>query len=215
MNKLKKHGLIINYHVINTKNKHSYIKVKNGFLEIHLSKKMSLEVVLNKINDNFESYYEKTRKVSEDEFILWGKKYQTQLKIGNFAYKILGDVIQITAPINYDYRSKIYHLELENYINSIKNEVVEILNKENIKWVLIKYRKLKSKFGSYQTKKHYITLNTLLASLPKEYSDYVLFHEYTHQKVFNHQKEFYELLAKLYPNYRNIEKNLRKAIIHF
>jgi predicted metal-dependent hydrolase len=40
-------------------------------------------------------------------------------------------------------------------------------------------------------------------------------HEYAHQKVANHQKEFYQLLKKNYPNYLKLDQALKKTVIHF
>ncbi len=215
MKKLIKESKEISYQVILTNNKHSYIKLRNGFLEIHLSKNMALDKVVNKINSNFYDYYRKITPVFEDEFYLWGNKYNVVFKNGDFSYQINNNEIIIVKTANFDYKSEIYKIELKKFIEEIKEDVIKILNKNNIRWVNIKYKKLKSKYGSYQTKKHYITLNTMLASLKKEYAYYVLMHEFAHQKVANHQKQFYDLLLKLHPNYRIIEKKLRKMVIHF
>lgn len=214
MKTIKKGNQELNYLVIITNNKHSYIKPKNGYLEIHLSKKMPLAKVIDKILINFDDYYIKIKPQNEEDFLLWGRKYKIILKSGEFNYQCLDENIIVTTSDN-DYKNKIYEIELKKYIETIKNDVMQILAKHDIKWVNIKYKKLSSKYGSYQTKKHYITLNTILAALEKDYAYYVLMHEYAHQKVFNHQKPFYDLLEKLYPNYKIIQKNLRKSNIHF
>lgn len=215
MKTLIKDNKELNYKVIFTSNKHSYLKPKNGFLEIHLSKRMSLKGVLGKIESNFDDYYFKTTSNDDNYFMLWGKRYQVSLNNDHFSYRLDDSKIIINTTEDFDYKAEIYKQELKKYINKIKDEVIQTLSNNNLIWVDIKYKKLKSKYGSYQTKKHYITLNTLLAALDKEYAYYVLMHEYAHQKVFNHQKPFYELLAKLYPNYPIVEKKLRKLIIHF
>lgn len=214
MKTIKKGNQELNYLVIITNNKHSYIKPKNGYLEIHLSKKMPLAKVIDKILINFDDYYIKIKPQNEEDFLLWGRKYKIILKSGEFNYQCLDDKVVVTTNNN-DYKNKIYEIELKKYIETIKNDIMQILAKYDIKWVNIKYKKLSSKYGSYQTKKHYITLNTILAALEKDYAYYVLMHEYAHQKVFNHQKPFYDLLAKLCPNYKITQKNLRKTNIHF
>ena len=37
----------------------------------------------------------------------------------------------------------------------------------------------------------------------------VLFHEFTHFYVSNHQKEFYDFIEKHYPNYKAVDKQLK------
>lgn len=205
----------IKYLVIKTNNKHSYLKPKEGYLEIHLGKSGDLKYILNKIKEDVDKYLIKSQTLSDDVVLLWGTKYQLELVEGEFSYYTKNNKIFVSCPLNVDYKQTIYLRELSNYINSIKTDVIKTINKENIYWVSIKYKKLKSKYGSYHIKKNEITLNILLAQLDKEFTNYVLMHEFTHQKIHNHQKEFYDLLGKLYPNYINIVKKLKKEILYF
>lgn len=46
--------------------------------------------------------------------------------------------------------------------------------------------------------------------LPKEYVDYIIVHELCHLEEFNHSKNFWGLVERVIPDYRNIAKNLKK-----
>ncbi len=215
MNVLIKAGIALPYQIIETTNKHSYFKFKEGYLEIHLSKSMQLNDLLKKLEANIVSYYQKIKPVPANKFLLWGEKYNLVLKEGLFNYQIKENNIFITSAINEDYRALVYQDALKNYLKAIETDVKQTLFKYDINPVPIKLKKLKSKYGSYHRGKNYLVLNVLLASLEKEFSYYVLMHEYAHQKVANHQKEFYQLLKKLYPNYLKLDQALKKTVIHF
>lgn len=79
-----------------------------------------------------------------------------------------------------------------------------------VEGVGLRYRKMKSRWGSFNKSKNVITLNKWLVILPYELIDYVICHELTHYYVFNHSKEFYNRLAKLYPDYLNARKAIKK-----
>ncbi|NLN50129.1 MAG: M48 family metallopeptidase, partial [Acholeplasmataceae bacterium] len=107
--------------------------------------------------------------------------------------------------------------ELEKYLINNRKKHQKILIANNLFEVPIKLKSLSSKFGSYNynAREEYIVLNIYLATLKEEYANYVLFHEYAHQKVKNHQKEFYDLLKKLVKNYQIYQKGLRKKTLNF
>lgn len=69
-------------------------------------------------------------------------------------------------------------------------------------------RAMKSRFGSYAKHQHKVTLSLWLIKGPIELLDYVIAHELSHIKHFNHSKHFYAELATLYPNWQNCRKEL-------
>ena len=76
--------------------------------------------------------------------------------------------------------------------------------------VTYKYSIVKTYFGECYPKRRLIILNKALAKYDLIYILSVIYHEYAHFYYSNHQKGFYKLLDSLFPDYQNIQKNLRK-----
>lgn len=74
----------------------------------------------------------------------------------------------------------------------------------------ISFRGQKTLWGSCSAKKE-ISLNYKLLFLPPTLVDYVLVHELCHTKHMNHSKRFWQLVCEFRPDYRELEKRLRKA----
>lgn len=214
MKKLKKNNKTLHYKVINKNNKHTYIRPQNGYILISKSNKMTLDFILEKVYSDFDYYYSKVIKKEEDKLSLWGENYQLRLISSmGFDYEIKDEEIIVkTNKTDYNLiKEKILKKELINYLNYNKKAISNNLKKHNYYEVPIKFKLLKSKYGSYNhnNNNEYIVLNVFLATLEKEFSLYVIYHEYAHQKVKNHQKEFYEQLDILFPMHRRYQKRIR------
>lgn len=216
MNKLKKDNKEILYKVIEKNTKHSYIKPQNGYVLITKSNSMSLKYIINKLLNNFDYYYKIIEKKEENTLNLWGKRYKLNVLYNKkFDYIIKEDNILVYYKNeNYlEIKKTILFKELKTYLETIKPEVIKKLKENKYYEVPLKFKLLKSKYGSYNVNKgsNYIVLNTFLATLEKEFSVYVLYHEYAHQKVKNHQKEFYIELEKLFKKHRKYQSLLKKV----
>ena len=64
--------------------------------------------------------------------------------------------------------------------------------------------------GCMQYKKHTITLNSELYKYDLECLDYVVIHELSHLIEGNHSKEFWSIVEKYCPNYKEIKKKLKE-----
>jgi predicted metal-dependent hydrolase len=93
-------------------------------------------------------------------------------------------------------------------------------------------RFLQRRLGNYQRKLHlpfkgfsvkdtkrwafcrerHLVFNWQLAALPRELADYVVLHEISHLKEFNHSQKFRYVLASLCPDYREKEAMLRTYV---
>ncbi len=82
----------------------------------------------------------------------------------------------------------------------------------NFKPAGLKIRSLKRRWGSCSSK-GVITLNSDLIRLNEVYLDYVILHELCHLKHLNHGKEYYSLLTELFPEWKEVRKEIRKYII--
>ncbi|EAK9993342.1 M48 family metallopeptidase [Campylobacter lari] len=69
-----------------------------------------------------------------------------------------------------------------------------------------------SRWGSCNHQKAYINLNLKLMQKPIKAIEYVILHELTHLIYPHHQKEFYDFLYKLMPDYKACEALLKSFI---
>ena len=72
----------------------------------------------------------------------------------------------------------------------------------------VQFRKMTSRWGSCNSEKKKITLNTYLRYLPEKIIRYVIFHELTHFKTRRHDKEFWDTISTEFPNYKTLRKHL-------
>ncbi len=93
-------------------------------------------------------------------------------------------------------------------ISEIVKDVYPRFTEYNIPFPNLKFRNMKSKWGSCMPYKNIITLNTNLILKDYECIEYVVIHEFCHYKHLNHSKEYYNFLKKFSPNYKDIRKKL-------
>jgi predicted metal-dependent hydrolase len=96
----------------------------------------------------------------------------------------------------------------ENLYNLIEAFIDEISKILNVKPEKILFRKMKKRWGSCNYKKKILIFNKNLEYLPEELIKHVVIHEMCHLIVRNHNKEFWLLVKKLDPNFKEKEKLL-------
>jgi len=112
----------------------------------------------------------------------------------------LNEIKEISANL------KIYnHEHLNELINLYVEKIGRILKLKPNKVI---FRKMKVRWGSCHPEKGIIIFNKFLKYLPKELISYVVLHEMCHLIVRNHKKEFWLLVKKLDPNFKEKEKLL-------
>ena len=202
----------------------------------HISKK-SLENSYISISDNAEVIL-KTPKVSQNfitsllmEKEVWIRKKLFEAKLNlpikvNIEDEVLlfGEIHSIDMPQASNLRVKLEKLKS----NAIKNVIkcynsfykdyssayivprVEYFSKiMQLDYNEIKFRKMKSRWGSCSSKK-ILTFNTELIKTKKELIDYVIVHELAHLKHMNHSKKFHLLVENYLPNSKEHRKELKK-----
>lgn len=204
---------------ISANKKISLEKLKN-FVEI---KKDWIKENLNKI----ERYYEGREKLENIEYITGEKikingeqyilmvieSYKNKVEIEeNVVYLYVADVL--------DYANKkktmdkfIKRKALEAFEQSL-NRILYLVRDYGIKRPEMKIRKMKSRWGSCNRQKNKITINLELIKFSKDCLDYVVLHELIHFLVAGHNKEFYNYLFLLMPDWKKRKKELKEQYMN-
>ena len=193
-------------------NKNTYTRVKND-LTIHVTtnylvsdktiKKLlkENEVFLRKMIAKIE---EKNKK--KKDFYFLGRKYDIIIIPTIDEVTLKEDAILIKS-------DKSFEQWLTNNIKTIfKNRLDYCYNlfTEDIVYPKLKIRKMTSRWGVCNRKTLTITLNSNLINYNIETIDYVIIHELSHLVHFNHSKEFWKVVSKYCPNYKQIRKSLKE-----
>jgi len=77
----------------------------------------------------------------------------------------------------------------------------------------IYYRKMKSHWGSCNSQKRTIRLNTELAKKPPICLEYVIIHEMLHVIEQHHNQNYYKLMDRYFPDWKSIRRKMNKGEI--
>lgn len=195
--------------IIKKNNRNTYVRVKDGKIVVTTNYLTSKNSIIKLINDNKDSIVKMIDKDSKkqdknDNFYYFGKKYDVIYGFSNV--DIIDDKIYV-----YDKKS------LDKYIN--KN-IIDIFSKRINYWYNIfeekipvpnlKIRKMTSRWGVCNIKNHNVTLNYHLCKYDICCLDYVIVHELSHFIHPNHSREFWNLVGKYYPKYKECRKMLKE-----
>jgi len=89
---------------------------------------------------------------------------------------------------------------VERFVRSYKKELIVSIDK-------IFIRKMRTKWASCSPRKN-LTINELARYLPEELIGYIVYHEMAHLIEKKHNKKFWKLIARKYPNYSKLERQL-------
>jgi predicted metal-dependent hydrolase len=104
-----------------------------------------------------------------------------------------------------------YKNEALTIFPDILNKVLKKYEAQMFKPAGLVIRTMKRRWGSC-SHKGIITLSTELIKLPDIYIEYVILHELCHLKHHNHGREYYKLLSEVFPDYKQVRKELRRYI---
>ena len=197
--------------IIKKHNKNTYIRVKDNKIVVTTSifvsnRKIQKLLIANQYPiEKMLIKYEENEKESDD-FFLFGQKYEL-----NFVKEISKVTINKNTIIAKDEKQlakwldKVLNTTYGEHLTYWYNKFEETIPVPNLK-----IRKMKSRWGVCNTKNNNITLNTELIRYNISCLDYVIVHELSHFLVPNHSKAFWNQVAKYYPNYKEVRKQLRK-----
>lgn len=195
--------------IIKKNNKNTYIRVKDGKIIVTTNYFSSNKEIIKLINDNMSSIRlmidkDNKRKDKEEKFYYFGLVYDVIYGFNDI------DIVD----------NKIYvknKRELDKYIN---REIVKIFSErleyyfnmfeEKIPVPNLKIRKMTSRWGVCNTKNHNVTLNYYLSRYDIKCLDYVVVHELSHFIHPNHSKNFWNLVSKYCPNYKECRRMLKE-----
>lgn len=192
-------------------NKNTYIRVKEDLKFYVTTSYFASKLYIYNLLEQNKEYLKKvlTKQEIKNEntsFKYLGKKYD--VIICNIVNKVELDENKIYTPSE---------KELDKYI---KKNTLELFKErldynynlflENIPYPKLKIRTMKTRWGVCNKRDNSVTLNSKLIEYNIEALDYVIIHELSHFVHFNHSKEFWMLVSKYNPNYKQIKKYLKE-----
>jgi len=207
-------------HITKPSLKHSYINITQDSEVVIKTPKVSQEYLF-KLIQNKESWIKKKlnfikqnpyiKMNLDDEVLFLGELYSidstevSDLRLNLEKIKV-GSTDKSIKCYNKFYR--------DSCIEYVVPRVEYFSNIMGLEYKEIKFRKMKSRWGSCSSKKT-LTFNTELIKIKKELVDYVIVHELAHLKHMNHSKEFHSFVDRYLPNSYSYRQELKKTRIQF
>ena len=96
--------------------------------------------------------------------------------------------------------------------NRVFAEEIEICKKcfNSLPEFSFKIRKMRTRWGVCNVKTKTVTLNSLLLKYEIDKLDYVIIHELSHLIYANHSKDFWNLVSKYCPKYKEMRNALKE-----
>ena len=196
--------------IIKKKIKNTYIRVKDNNIVVTTNYLMP-NIYINKIiKDNYSSIDKMISKIEQkekekDKFYLFGKHYLVKFDDTISDITINENIIIVKNKEKLDsYLDFVIKETFSKHLEYWYNKFEEKIPVPNLK-----IRKMKSRWGVCNTKNHNVTLNYYLYKYEIDCLDYVIVHELSHFIEGNHSKNFWSVVFKYYPNYKEIRRKLR------
>ena len=234
MRYLKIKEIEIPIHIKSYKNSKSIkIYFKGNTLKITKPKTISIKSVLKIIKQDEEKLYKKYKQILASE-ITTIKQWETGEKIyykgeeltivrnisntTRLTINLKEEQKQIIITLPEDINQEQAKIHIDKLIKKLLKANTEAVIEERLPYwsqiTQIDYNEVKvrdaiTRYGSCIPSKKNLYFSSRLIMLPQDKIDAIIVHELCHMKHKYHNKEFYDLVAKYIPNYREIDKWLK------
>ena len=211
--KIEINGIVYPIEITYKNNKNMYLRIKDGPRIEITAPIRTTERTINKFIETNIDYIaknvikkEQLKNKKSGKFEYLGHYYDI-LYTGKYGITLTDTVAYIGQNTNID---NWYKKEAKEMFKEYYDECFKYFREANLKPDL-KIRKMKSKWGVCNVTNNTITLNQELIKLEPACLEYVIFHELSHLKHPNHSKDFWSLVEKYVPNYKQIRKSMKNV----
>lgn len=217
----------LEYELVRSKIKNMYILIRNGKVIVkapnNISENRIKDFINSKedwINKKLKEFEKKSFKeksyVSGEVFKILGNDYILNIEYGDFekaSVNLDNGYINICVSENCEI-AKIKELIEKMYYKIALMIVDKSVNMwKNILKIapdVVVIKKLKTAWGKCNSKRK-ITINPDLMKYDQRVIDYVVLHEFCHLRYMNHSKDFWNMVGKFMPNYKDLKKELKNV----
>lgn len=206
------------------------ISIVNGQVAItapwYISNKKINKVISNKKTWILQKLAEYEEKNNEKKSILeknivkvFGEDYHLKINykiIRNPELNLDNKIIKIDLPVKYRNvdNTKIVTMIIEKfYFRLAEKEIEQIMekNRVNLKIAPNDYilKKDSENLGKFLEDKKVILINPDIVKYNRDIIEYVILHEFCHLKYKTHGKNFYKIIERYIPNYKEIENKIK------
>ena len=212
----------------NIKNMHLYVMRPNGKVRITVPSRLSEKRIMDFISSHIDWIIAKQKEildepralplnyVSGETLIAFGESYILEtIESNRNGLSFLGSkaILSCKASATTERREEIVEKALRE---ALYEKVAPLFEK----WGAItglhassyQIKKMKTRWGTCNTRTKKIWLNLELAKKPVECIEYVILHELIHLCVSNHGKDFQALMDRYMPLWRDLRKKLNEKI---
>ena len=164
----------------------------------------------NEILNNLSPIYSQV--ISGGKTMLWGREYTIEILLCKANYVNVDESIKIFSKTPSDL-TKCEKILMDFYRNELKASVPDLLLKYQAimdtcatQWSI---RKMKSRWGSCNTIKKSIILNTELAKMHPGCLEYVIVHELAHTIESGHTARFWQIVERAFPDWKHYHAALK------
>ncbi len=212
------------YKLVRKNVKNINCRIKNdGTVYVSANKNVSIKYIESFLLDNQDKILEALKKVKKTEETKFNNNEVVKILNQDYVLKLESSVkvriflenniitLQLPDVNDFEMKEKMFN----KFCLQFSKVIIEPLSKEvyldikqhyNIPYPLIKYKKMKSMWGSCNKTKEVITFNSNLLFTNKNFLMYVIYHEFVHLIHPNHQKGFHDTMKFFMPNYKEIKR---------